>query len=271
MPPPPPPLGLKAQFGATREAAYRLAMAHLDLAKAEAGAIGGQVARAAGLIGGAIVLVLFIVFLVLLGMTLWTAETLLGSMGWGILHGFLMYGGIAVAFVLAAVGMSGRRIGGALFVAILVGVVLSIVFALQLPNQLYARIGDALLPNVEAGVRPLVVGALFWAILGLLGAIAIGRGSGASGGAWVGVGLLGILVGALIGAITAITYQVQVAVGLGAAIGWATWSVLMIIDISRTGIDIDVLKARFTPTMTIETSKETLEWLQSKLPPGIGS
>jgi hypothetical protein len=262
---------LKAQFGATRDAALRLALAHIDLAKAEAAAIGGQVARAAGLIGGAIVLVLFIVFLVLLGMTLWTAETLLGSMGWGILHGVLMYGGIAVAFVLAAVGMSGRRIGGALLVAILVGVLVSLILALQLPNQLYARIGEALLPNVESGVRPLVVGALIWAVLGALVAIAIGRGAVTSGGGWIGVGLLGILLGALIGAITAITFEVQVAVGLGAAVGWATWSALMLIDISRTGIDTEALKARFTPTMTIETSKETLEWLQSKMPPGTGS
>ena len=246
-------------------------MAHVDLAKAEAAAIGGQVARVAGLIGGAIVLVLFIVFLVLLGMTLWTAETLLGSMGWGILHGVLLYGGIAVAFVLAAVGMSGRRIAGALAVAVLVGIVVSVVLALQLPNQLYTRIGDALLPTVEAGVRPLVVGALIWAVLGLLTAIALGARSGVSGGGWVGAGLAGILFGALIGAITAITFEVQVAVGLGAAVGWATWSALMLVDIARTGVDTEALKARFTPTMTIETSKETLEWLQSKMPPGIGS
>ena len=35
--------------------------------------------------------------------------------------------------------------------------------------------------------------------------------------------------------------------------------------------DVDALKAKFYPTQTIETSKETLAWLQSKMPPGIGS
>ena len=45
----------------------------------------------------------------------------------------------------------------------------------------------------------------------------------------------------------------------------------MVIDVAATGVDIDELKARFTPTQTIETSKETLEWLQSKMPPGTGS
>ena len=46
---------------------------------------------------------------------------------------------------------------------------------------------------------------------------------------------------------------------------------MMGIDIARTGVDLDDLKARFYPTQTIETSKETLAWLQSKMPPGNGS
>ena len=43
------------------------------------------------------------------------------------------------------------------------------------------------------------------------------------------------------------------------------------VDVARTGIDVEALKIRFTPTQTIETSKETLEWLQKRMPPGIGS
>ena len=39
----------------------------------------------------------------------------------------------------------------------------------------------------------------------------------------------------------------------------------------RTGIDVEDLKARFYPDATIETSKETLEWLQRQMPPGTGS
>ena len=56
----------------------------------------------------------------------------------------------------------------------------------------------------------------------------------------------------------------------GVALGYLTWIVLMAIDVSRTGIDVEALQARFTPTQTIETSKETLEWLQKRMPPGIG-
>ena len=75
----------------------------------------------------------------------------------------------------------------------------------------------------------------------------------------------------MVGAFTAITFGWQVSVGIGIAAGYLTWIALMAIDIARTGVDIDVLKARFTPTQTIETSKETLEWLQKRMPPGFGS
>jgi len=38
----------------------------------------------------------------------------------------------------------------------------------------------------------------------------------------------------------------------------------------RHGVDTEQLKDRFYPSQTIETSKETLEWLQTRMPPGIG-
>ena len=69
---------------------------------------------------------------------------------------------------------------------------------------------------------------------------------------------------------TAWAIQGLVAAGVGIAVGYITWIALMGIDVSRTGVDVEALKARFTPTQTIETSKETLEWLQKRMPPGIG-
>ena len=44
----------------------------------------------------------------------------------------------------------------------------------------------------------------------------------------------------------------------------------MALDVSRTGIDVEALQQRFIPTQTIETSKETLEWLRRRMP-GNGS
>jgi hypothetical protein len=92
-------------------------------------------------------------------------------------------------------------------------------------------------------------------------------GAGARFGSIVG----GILLGGLFGAFTAIEFDPRAGVGVGIAAGYATWIVLMLIDISRTGVDVEALQARFTPTQTIETSKETLEWLQKRMPPGTGS
>ena len=81
----------------------------------------------------------------------------------------------------------------------------------------------------------------------------------------------GIVGGVLVGALTSITYGPQVGTGIGITIGYLTWAGLMGIDIYRTGIDMEALKARFTPTQTIETSKETLEWLQKRTPRANGS
>ena len=36
-------------------------------------------------------------------------------------------------------------------------------------------------------------------------------------------------------------------------------------------LDVEALKRRFYQEQTIDTSKETLEWLQKRMPPGIGS
>jgi hypothetical protein len=261
---------MRAQLAATRDSAWRLAMAHIDLAKAELSAIGNEIARAAALAGIAVAVVLLAAILFVVGMSLFLSEWLLGSMGWGILHGVLVFAGIATACGLAIVGMSSQRIGGWWVVALVIGILVSIVFALDLPNQLYTRIGDAALTSVEPGVRPLVVGLAVWAVIGLLVGIGVAfrlSSAGSRFGAIVGL----MLAGAAFGAFTAITFSVQVGVGIGAAVGWAAWIALMAADISRTGIDQEALKARFYPTRTIETSKETLEWLQSKMPPGIGS
>jgi hypothetical protein len=268
---PPLPPGLRAQFGATRDAAIRLAMAHVELAKAEAAAIGGQIARFAGLLAAALAFVFLIGMLVFIGTALFTGEWLLGSMGWGILHGALAFGAVAMTCVLAAIGVSGRRLGGAFLVGLLSGIVLSLIFAFAVPNAIYTAIGDAIDPAIEPGIRPLVVGVVIWAIIGLVAAVALTRQAGGAGGSLVAAVLGGLVLGGLVGAFTAITFEPQVGVGIGTALGYVAWIAAMGIDIARTGVDTEALKARFTPTRTIETSKETLEWLQSKMPPGTGS
>jgi hypothetical protein len=228
------------------------------------------VGRAVGLIAGAAGLVLLAALLAVIGTSLFIGEWVLGSLGWGVLHGVELFVAIAIAFGLAAVGVSGRRLAGAFAVALVVGILVAIVFALSLPNQAYTTIGDNVATNVEAGVRPLVVGAAIWAGVGLLLGIALAlRAKTAGSRFWSIIG--GILLGALFGAFTAIEFDPRAGVGVGIAVGYLTWIGLMVLDVSRTGIDTEALQAKFTPTQTIETSKETLEWLQKRMPPGIGS
>ncbi|HYH92898.1 MAG TPA: hypothetical protein VD763_07050 [Candidatus Saccharimonadales bacterium] len=261
---------MRAQISATRDAAFRLARAHIDLAKAEATTIGGQIARVAALAGIAIAVVIVAVLLLIIGTSLFLGEWLLGSMGWGVLHGLLLFVGIALACGLAAVGVSGTRLARALAAGVAVGILFALIFGLALPNQVYARIGDALVPGVEPGVRPLVVGAAIWGLLGLAGGIFAALRLDAAGPRVAA--LLGLTVfGLIFGAFTANTFGWQVSIGLGITAGYLTWIALMAIDIARTGVDVEALKARFYPTQTIETSKETLEWLQKRMPPGIGS
>lgn len=265
-----PPRGVRAQLLATRDAAMALGRAHVDLAKSEVGAIAGEIGRIAALVALAIAVLILAGLLVGLGTALFLGEWLLGSIGWGVLHGFLLCTGIAVAGLLLAVGVEGGRIGRSFLVAIIVAVVVGVALGLQWPNQAYAAMGESAQLNITEGERPLVVGLLFGALIGALigfaAAIRIGS-AGARVGAIVGLTVLGLLAGAL----SAITFSPQVGAGIGITLGYLTWILLMGVDVAGRGVDLEGMKDRFYPTQSIETGKETLEWLQRRMPPGIGS
>jgi hypothetical protein len=262
--------GLRDQLLATRDAALGLAHAHVDLARTELSAIAGQVGRVAALIAGAIVVVILAGLLGVIGGALFLGEWLLGSLGWGVLHGILAFVGIAVAAGLMAVGIGGGRLARSFGVGLGVAIVLGVTLGFEWPNQLYAAIGDSVRLNVGPADRPLVVGLLVGALLGAL----VGIGSAVrieSGGSRLAaiVGLA--VVGLVLGAFSAITFGPQVGAAVGITAGYLTWIALMGVDVARNGVDIDGLKERFYPSQTIDTGKETLEWLQKRMPPGIGS
>jgi hypothetical protein len=265
-----PARGLRAQLLASRDAAIELARAHVDLAKAEVGAIAGEVGRLLGLVAAAIAVLLLAGLLVVIGTSLFLGEWLLGSIGWGVLEGFLLLVAIAVSALLAAVGVEGRRLAGSFVGGLVVAVVAGIALGLEWPNQAYAAAGEAARLNVAEGDRPLVVGLLVGALVGVLigfvAALRIGSGGGRVG-AIVGLAILG----ALGGAFSAITFGPQVGAGVGITVGYLTWIALMVADVARQGVDFESMKDRFYPTTSIDTGKETLEWLQKRMPPGIGS
>ena len=207
-------------------------------------------------------------FLAIIGTSLFLGEWLLGSIGWGVLHGVLLFVSAAVALVLLALGVSPVRIGRALIIAVIVAVLTSIVLGLGLLNQAYTAIGDSLGVAVSPDLRPLVVGLVVGGLVGFIIGLAMAVQATANRFVMIAGG---IVFGVLVGALTSITYGPQVGTGIGVTIGYLTWAGLMAIDIQRTGIDMEALKARFTPNQTIDTSKETLEWLKERMPRGNGS
>jgi hypothetical protein len=274
-PPPPrgprkPPPGLGAQIRETRDAVVALIVAHIELAKAEAGAIAGNVGRLAALGALAFGLVVTAIFLLVTGTALFAGEWLLGSMGWGVLHGFLLVIAVAITAVLVGLGVPVVRIERALLVGVIVAIVVGVLFGLDLPNRLYTEIGDGVGLGTEPGIRPLVVGLSIGGVIGLVVGILVALRAG--GGAVRLAGLVALVVlGLALGAFTAITFGYRVGAGIGITAGYLTWIALLGVGVARNGIDIDALKKRFYPSQTIDTTKETLEWLQKQMPPGIGS
>lgn len=60
----------------------------------------------------------------------------------------------------------------------------------------------------------------------------------------------------------------QIAGALGLLTLFITWPILLGLGVARNGIDTDALKARFYPSQTIETTKETIEWVRERTPLG---
>ena len=189
------PAGLREQIAAVRDAVRRLLGTHIDLARAEASEIGGEIKRVALLGGVAIGALISLSLLLPIGLLLFLGDLVFGSIGWGVLLGSTVLVDIAILAVLVALGVSGARIGQALLVALIIAVVI-------------LAIGLAL----HVAARP-------WAALSVFVLLA----------AW------------------------PAAAGYGVA---------------RAGIDTDALKARFYPSQTIDTTKETIEWVRARTPLG---
>jgi hypothetical protein len=234
------------------------------------GAIAGEIGRLAGLVAAAIAVLLLAGLLVIIGTPLFLGEWLLGSLGWGVLLGFLALVAIAVSSLLLAVGVEGGRLAGTLAGGLIVAVVVGFALGFEWPNQAYAAVGESARLNVADGERPLIVGLLLGALVGVLIGFAAAIRIGSAGGR-VGA-IIGLtILGALVGAFSAITFGPQVGAGVGITLGYLTWIALMGVDVASRGVDLDGMKDRFYPTQTIDTGKETLEWLQKRMPPGIGS
>jgi hypothetical protein len=224
--------------------------------------VGGEIARASGLAAGAVALLVLMSLLVAIGGMLFAGEWLFGSIGWGVLLGAELLVAVALTLVLAALYVPG--LGRDVLVALLPGIAVALVLGLNLPNQLFAAIGDATALAVDPAVRPLVVGMILVALIGALAGLVTGARLGGARQAAYGL-LGGALAGALLGAFLSITFGLRVGIALGIATFLAAWSVLMGLRVQRQGIDVEALQARFIPQITIDTTKESIEWAKARV------
>ena len=260
------PPGLRTQFGATFDAVKRLLRAHIDLAKAELGDIVDAVKRMVALGAAAIGVLILAAMLLFIGGMLFLGEWLFGSIGWGVLLGFLLFLDIALVLFLAALDVSGRRIGTSFIVAVALGIGFGLVLGFDVLHQGWRALGDSVATNVIADeptrtVVTAVAGlAIVAGILGFIGGIRGGFGSA----------ILGLIVagaiGAVIGWITAVPIAAQVGAALGTLVALIAWPILAGLDVARGGIDTEALGNKFKPDETIELTKETIEWVRARTP-----
>jgi hypothetical protein len=241
--------------------------AHIELARAELSEIADELKRVALLGGIAAGLLVFVGIFLPVGLLLFLGEWLFGSIGWGLLLGTELCLAIALSCLGIALGVAGVSVGRAILLAVFLGAVLAVVLALSLPNEGWTRLGNASGLNLETGVRPLAIAVAVIAAIGALLGLLSGLRAGGFGGAIGGL-LGGAILGAIVGALSAVRFGQGPGAALGVAVGLGAWAALVGVAVARHGFDTEALKARFWPTQTIETTKETIEWVRERTPLG---
>lgn len=258
------PPGLRAQFGTTIDAVKRLVRAHIDLGKAEIGEIVDEVKRMVALGALAVGAMLMVGLLLFVGGLLFLGEWLFGSIGWGVLLGVVLLIDVAVMAVLLALDIDGRRIGTSLGIALVAGVVVGIVMALDLTHRGWTSVGDAIAAAYDANTRTVLLAiGVSAGVLGMLGFVT-GIRSG-FGHAW-GRLLVWAIIGVFVGLLTVVSIPGTVGAAFGVLVTFVTWPVLAGRDVLRTGVDGDALAKKFIPQQTIDLTKETIEWVRARTP-----
>jgi hypothetical protein len=252
-----PPPGLGEQFGRTRRAFTGLIGSHLNLAKAEFSEIAGEVKRAAALGGVALLLLFLSGMLIVIGSLMFLGEAIFGSIGWGVLDGALLLIGGAVLLILAIVDLSRSRALSALVVALGVGLVVAGLVGVD-----WTYINHHYSGTPAAPVLAIVAGVVLVGGLGIILASSFGRGPAMAGF------VVGAICGALLGWLGSAGPGWRVAAALGVAAVLLFWPIVASVFVFRHGIDTAKLKKRFVPTQTIETTKETIEWVREQMPLG---
>jgi hypothetical protein len=271
--------GIAEQFGRTRRAFMGLISSHRRLLSAELSEIMDEVKRAIVLVAVAAGLLVLAAIMLTLGTMLWLDEWVFGSIGWGVVHGSSFMIATAVVAVLVILPNSGPRLATAFGISLVAAVVVGVVFWLRLTNQAWGWVGDSFFGSlawpdgsaISAFDRPVAVAVLVLAVicgvLGLLIGFLSGEGAAGRLGDAVGGLLVGALVGGLLGGLLGVPMSWGIAVAVGLAIFLILLPVLALILVLPSA-DWDGLKKRLIPNQTIETTKETIEWVREQMPLG---
>jgi hypothetical protein len=77
---------------------------------------------------------------------------------------------------------------------------------------------------------------------------------------------IGAALGVVLAPLSAIEFGGRVAAAIGATVGLGLWSVMMGVEVARSGVDVEGLKKRYMPQKTIDMTKETIEWARARMP-----
>jgi hypothetical protein len=235
--------------------------AHVELFKAEIGAILGLIGSMAAKGALALAFALLLGIMLYVGGLLFIGEWLFGSLGWGLAHGVLLPIGAIVALGLGIVGGTRGPALASLVVATLIAAALALLLGTNVlfqTSDYFAR--DVFGPPLDSSA---IVGTMAGAvILGLLLAVLFSRFGGLG---WIAFGLfLGALIGALLGfGATADEWRWPPALGLSISIGLIAWPILnLALTVPR--LDLEAHFDRLAPRQTMAALGETRSWMEEQ-------
>jgi hypothetical protein len=256
--------GLGEAITGVREQLSRLISAHLALLRAELAVLGRELGIIVGLGVAALGLAVLMLILLVVGGLLFLGEWWFGSMGWGIIHGTLLFVALITGIGLnLAGGWTGAYTRG-LVVGVLVTVLGSILFASNVLREGAVWAGRELEPIVplEPALLPTLVGLVVGAIVVGILMLIVARATDVP---WPGMLAAGLVIGAVIGAILgSVTFDIQGAVAVSLMLGLLAWPVSAGGLAARRGFDPQGRYAALVPDASISAAKETGEYLKSE-------
>ena len=150
-------------------------------------------------------------------------------------------------------------------VALLGGIAFGAIFALLLllPIGLLLFLGDLIFGSIGWGVLVGTVALLDVAVLAVLVAVGVPRAR--IGQAFLVALVIGVI---LVAAGILLHASLRPWAALSVFVALVAWPVAAGYGVARHGIDTEALKVRFYPSKTIETTKETIEWVRARMPLG---